>query len=299
VSHSKRNPKDFLTKQELRELSTIEWKLNNVTDRLAELKRHPLWSLGRESERLLKEQTCLLNARARLLDGREYSGLQVGQGEAAPPAVAGILQLLQSPTSSFGLARQRTEETPVNSFRVGLDNWTVAYAGNEQAVLEKPTNGIRAIAYLLKTKTPTGGAKEVRTVMAGGDPVEVGRTQSADVPDAQVLKRYRAEIEDIEDHFSAADEGHINLSKEARQECEKKANHLKRELERWTDRTGKIRLRNRDAQTVGKAIQRALSRIKRLDSALGKHLDDSIKVRFGAEVRYAPDKPVAWEVEGV
>lgn len=174
-----------------------------------------------------------------------------------------------------------------NIFRRDGELWTLSYDGH---VVHLPdAKGLRDIAYLLAHP-----AEEVHSaVLAGRDTVRPG--SGCERLDDRARREYEVRITDLRAEMVEADMANDPGRKEkAREEF----STLVEELERATGLGGRVRKLGDDAERARSAVTwRVRSVIKRLlavHPTLGRHLSNSVQT--GNFCRYAPEKPVEWEL---
>ena len=275
----RRPPQDFLTQEGLEKLSKIEWKLERNIERRKELNRdstvHPIISAMAMS-RLTVEQDRLLDERGCLLGGREYLIPQEGQVECP-------------------------QANSSNQFYLTIDSWGIVFAGKAKDVGMKPTNGGRAIAYLLKVGTPKGGPAEVWSAMVpdGQQVLAEAREEfgAQEFADSRTLVTVRQQLKEVEEKLELED-----VQVEEREKLEDEKADIESYLAGVEGLGGGSRTwGGRGAgPAVGTAIRRAMKMLEKIHPELHTHLKDAIKEQYGQNVRYVRTKGMPhWNVRGI
>ena len=189
-----------------------------------------------------------------------------------------------------------TEVSARNVFGRTQQGWEVVYNGHRERLND--TKGIRAIGYLLSLPDgiPVWGAGEVRDAMDGGDPQASALRKSQgtgqEATDKQTITIARRRVSDISEELET------DLSVERREELVDERDQIMDYLDGSVGLGGRARTfggRN-DGQAVGKAVTRALARIKIAHAQLHTHLKDAIKNYYSDDIRYEPSEATTWDV---
>jgi hypothetical protein len=208
------------------------------------------------------------------------------------------------------------DPTQVNSgslLRLSTDGWAVSFAGKTKDVPSEPTNGVRAIAYLLKVTTPKGGATEVRAAMDtvdqhvlaqareefGAQDIEAVNSEfgAQEVADPKTLGAVSRRLIEIEEKLELED-----LQVEAREELADQKKQIECYLATAEGLGGRPRTwgGRTVAKAVGEAIRRAIKQLEKIHPELHAHLKDAIKNQYGQNVRYEPAEDTPhWDVRGI
>jgi hypothetical protein len=190
-----------------------------------------------------------------------------------------------------------------NQFYLTIDSWGIVFAGKAKDVGMKPTNGGRAIAYLLKVGTPKvgtpkGGPAEVWSAMVpdGQQVLAEAREEfgAQEVADSRTLVTVRQQLKEVEEKLELED---VQVEEREKLEDEKAGiesylagvERLGGGSRTWGGRGA--------APAVGETIRRAMKMLEKIHPELHTHLKDAIKEQYGQNVRYVRAKGMPhWNV---
>lgn len=258
----------------------------------------------RRFERLLKEIRALKS-----ITKDSMNELRESQKDQLGRLYSPVAKPQEIHKTDIDLEEEATQPSTAKKNKVDADNrilletesWTVVYKGNSLKVPKAPTNGVRAIAHLLKVKTPKGGSCEVSKVMNREDSDEHrqeigGKPEDQSISDQKAIDAYEKRLKAIDQLLSLQKNG-ATISEEEIKKVKEEEIKIKKELGRSVDKNGRLRQVNRTQQKVGQAVNRALTQIEKIQSELHAHLVKSIKGKFGQEIRYEPTPTIEWQVE--
>jgi hypothetical protein len=214
---------------------------------------------------------------------------------------------------------ERVEESPTHeqcqstemsgAFRKEGEYWTVAWAKSESKL--KHRKGLDYIAYLLRHPGQEFGAIDLISAiqpggLAKGSTSRDGTHQEHDgiarslgdagaILDATAKEQYKRRLQDLrEDLESAERDNDLSGADKARAEIE----FIEGEVVAAVGLGGRDRKSSSHAErarlAVTKAIKTAISRIREVDSELGKHL--SLSIQTGYFCTYVPAQPITWRL---
>jgi hypothetical protein len=178
-----------------------------------------------------------------------------------------------------------------NVFRLEGEVWTVVFAGH--AIRLRDTKGLGYIAHLLARP---GREIHVADLAGAGDLTpHTAAARDPGRPDARARTAYRTRLESLREEIDTAERiNDVMRAERLRTEMEQ----LAAELARIYGLHGHRRASDDPVEKLRKAvtnrIREALTRIRKADPALGRHLGRSIHT--GVFCVYRPDEPVGWEL---
>jgi hypothetical protein len=186
---------------------------------------------------------------------------------------------------------QRQASASGNEFRLEGDFWTLTFAGRTERLKDRA--GMTHIAYLLSRPRREVHVMILLAVGAGRD---LGRpSRGCPVLDERALEEYRERYDAL---CGERDEARDNNNPDGAERLQGEINALSEQLKGAIGLGGRTRRAGDDVdrarQSVSKAVTRMIEAITKKHEALGRHLDNAI--RMGECFRYEPEVEMDWAV---